>query len=134
MLNVIIESLMKTILKTILIECGCTTDKYLTDVEKFNPGMDNSSECYLTLTRNNSGGNFIILTKTIHLNWAESVMNIDRIVEYLNKRFNFRLHEYKLIFHAYFKSTELEQFYEIKPERSNSLSKLSIEQFAKMLK
>jgi hypothetical protein len=134
MSNVIMGSLMNTILKTILIECGCTTDKYLTDIENFNPGMDSRSECYLTLTRNNSGENFIILTKTIHLNWAESVMNIDRIVEYLNKRFNFRLHEYKLILHAYFKSIELDQFYEIKTDRSNSLIKLSLEKFEKMLK
>lgn len=134
MLNVITENPMNTILKSILSECGCATDKYLTNVEKFNPGMDSRSECYLTQTRNNSGENFIILTKTIHLNWAESVMNIDRIVEYLDERFDYRLYEYKLILHAYFKSIELDQFYEIKTERSNSLSKLSIEQFAKMLR
>lgn len=134
MLKIVSNSQINTILRAILIECGCTMDKYLTEVEKFNPGMDSRSECYLTLTGNNSGESFIILTKTIHLNWAESVMNIDRIVEYLNKRFNFRLHEYKLILHAYFKSIELDQFYEIKTDRSNSLIKLSIEQFAKLLK
>jgi hypothetical protein len=105
----------------------------MSKIECFNTKNRAESECFITPVVTLSGKKFLIITKHVERNWYESVKDIEGIISYLSKKYNFHPGEYIMILHAFFHSIDLEQFYRINPGSKDLLGKLTIGELEKML-
>lgn len=117
---------MESILKQILADKGCSFDKYLSR-QQFNNSIDDSViDFYITPVSTVNSVKVLIVSKIVEGNWYETVKNLNGIVEYLEKQFNFTSKEYRLILHAFFQSIDFEQFYYINHGSDSYLEKMKI--------
>ncbi len=123
---------MNSILKNVLKEKNCSFGKYMSKIECFNTDSRKESECYITPIVTITMKKFLVITRVVEYNWYDSVKDIDGIISYLSKKYNFQPVEYGMILHAFFRSIDLEQFYHINSGSKDRLSRISLNELEKV--
>ena len=124
---------MESILKQIIVDKGCSFDKYLSKLH-FNNSIDDAViEFYITPVVTLNNNKVLIVSKIVEGNWYETVKNLTGIVEFLEKQYNITSKEYRLILHAFFQSIDFEQFYYINHGSDSYLEKMKLSDLENIL-
>lgn len=124
---------METILWQLVIDKGCSIEKYLQEVKYPEPGREEGDIYFVTKIMTLRVKRGIIITKVIEGNWYDTIKNIEPLLSHTAKKLDVNLNEYFVIFHGYFHSIKLEQFYTINADSEDRLTKLSLAEFEKFL-
>lgn len=123
----------KSHLKNILLKYGCIFDKYFTRVSFFNTYDDVKELIYLTPFISKMNRKFVVITRQIKGSWFDSIKDIDVLINFLSKNYNYNQKIYMFIFQIYIENIELEHFYLYVSSSADKLEKLSSEKFKKIL-
>jgi hypothetical protein len=132
-MNIAAAKNIDSILKQILVSKGCSFGKYLSQLEYVNSKNEDKSVFFITPIATRTLKKVLVITKIVENNWLDSVKNIKGIIHFLNKHYNLGHKEYRIILHTYFNSINFEQFYVINSDSDDSIEKLSITEFEKIL-
>jgi hypothetical protein len=124
---------MKTCLKALLQRNNCSFDKYLSKFQYIKTKDDIREELYITSVITAKQKNLIVITREIKGNWFDSIKDIEDIVLFIIKHYNYQPIKYKYIFHIYIENINFEHFYVIDIEKEKKLGKISVECFEKIL-
>ncbi len=122
-----------SILKPILLERGSSFGKYLSRMDYVDNANGRQAEFYITPISTRTLKKVLVITKIIEDNWYDSVKELRGIIGFLNKQYNLGPKEYKMILHAYFRSIDFEQFYNIRFDTAELIEKITITEFEKIL-
>ncbi len=124
---------MKTRLKDLLIKHDCSFDKFLSKFQYIKTKDDIREELFITPVLTSKRNNVLIITREIKGNWFDNIKDIEDIVMCIIKHYNYQSKNYTYVFHIYIENINFENFYSIEMNREKKLSKITLENFEKLL-
>lgn len=124
---------MESILRNLLEKKGCSFDRYLNKIQYIKTKDDIRESLFLTPVITSKKSKILFITREIKGNWFESIKDIDDIILFVVKNYNYKLKDYNYYFHIYIENIKFEHFYKVDTEKNNKLSRLSPEELEKIL-
>lgn len=124
---------MKTCLKALLQKHNCSFDKYLSKFQYIKTKDDIREDLYITPVFTSKKKKIIIITRELKGNWFDNIRDIEDIVVFIVKHYNYMPEKYTFIFHIFIEDIKFEHFYMIDLKKEKKLGKITMEKFEKLL-
>lgn len=125
---------METILWQLLIDQGCSIEKYLQKIKYKDSETGDEVVFFVTKIMTLSSKRGLFITRVIEGNWYDTIKKVDVIFEAAVEKLELDTSGYMIFFHGYFDSIKLEQFYIINPGSEDRLNKLPLTALEKLLR
>ncbi len=124
---------MESQLKMILQKKNCMFDRYMYKIQYIKSKDDIRENLFLTPVLTCKKRKVLFVTREISGSWYDSIKDVDDIIFFIEKHFNYTSKEYKYIFHIFIESVKFEYFYLVDLKSVKKLQKFSTEQLENLL-
>lgn len=124
---------MESQLKRVLLKKNCIFDKYMTHAEYIKTKDDIRETLYITPVITLKKKKVLFITREVTGNWFESIKDIEDILLFLEKQYNYCIKDHIFIFHIFIESIKFEQYYLVDLKSEKKLFKINEDKLEKIL-